>query len=133
MSSMSIPLSGMQAAATQLTATANNTANIDSNGALPAAGRSAGAKHPYQPVRVEQSTGPNGGAATTVRDVKPSYVARYDPSAPYANNQGQVAAPNVDVLNAILDTVTSTASFEANAKAANAVDDMVKQLFELNK
>ena len=34
-----IPLSGMQAATVRLTAAANNIANVNSNGALPAAGQ----------------------------------------------------------------------------------------------
>ncbi len=38
MLNMSIPLSGMQAASVRLTAAANNIANMNSDGALPAAG-----------------------------------------------------------------------------------------------
>jgi flagellar basal-body rod protein FlgC len=135
MLSMSIPFSGMQAASLRLTASANNVANIDTTGPLPASqGQNTGAKHAYQPVRVQQtSAGPGGGTTATVTDVSPSFVARYDPQAAYANNQGQVAAPNVDVMNEILNIATAQADFMSNAKVADAMNQMVKQLFELNE
>ena len=66
-----------------------------------------------------------------MRTVSPSYVAQYNPSASYANNQGQVAAPNVDVMNEILNITTAKSDFTANANVANAVNQMVQQLFEL--
>ncbi len=134
MLNVSIPLSGMQAASLQLTASADNIANINTDGPLPAtASQGPGGKHAYQPVRVQQSSaGPGGGTTATVTNVNPSFVARYDPSAAYANNQGQVAAPNVDVLNEVLNIATAKSGFAANANVADAVNRMVKQLFELN-
>ena len=128
----SIPLSGMQAANLRSTAAANNIANMSSDGALPVPGQPANTPVPYQPVQVEQTaTGATGGTAATVTPVSPAFVARYDPSAAYANNQGQVAAPNVDVMNEILNIAMAKTDFTANADVAGAVNQMVKQLFEL--
>ncbi len=128
----SVPLSGMQAASLQLTATANNIANMNSNGALPASGQTAATPQPYQPVQVEQTAaGTNGGTIATVTNISPAFVAQYDPSASYANSQGLVATPNVDVLNQLLNISTAKADFSINATVFGAVNQMVKQLYDL--
>ena len=132
MLNMSIPLSGMQASTLRLNAAASNIANMNSDGALPAPGQASASPQAYQPVQVQQtSAGATGGTAASVSNVNPSSVTKYDPSASYANNKGQVATPNVDVLNEILNIATSKAGFTANAKVADAVNQMVKQLFDL--
>ncbi len=79
----------------------------------------------------QTSTGATGGTAATVTNVNPSFVAKLDPGASYANSQGQVAAPNVDVLNEILNLSTAKVDFTVNTKVADAINQMVKQLFEL--
>lgn len=130
-------LSGMQAASLRLTAAASNIANANSNGALPTPGQAtmSGAQQPYQPVQVEQSsvTGPDGtgGTVATLRNVSPAYVAVSDPSASYANDQGMVAAPNVDMLTEILNMMLAEKDFELNAKVVQSVNDMVKKLYDL--
>jgi flagellar basal-body rod protein FlgC len=130
----SIPLSGMQAATLQLAATADNIANINSDGALPEAGQSSSTPRAYQPVRVQQSSAGQGqGTTASVTGVHPSFVARYDPSAAYANAQGLVAAPNVDVMNELLNITVGKVNFTANVSVAEAMNQMVKQLFELNQ
>jgi flagellar basal-body rod protein FlgC len=138
MLSTTIPLSGMQAASLRLTAAASNIANANSNGALPDANGTvpAGAQTAYQPVRVEQSSMPvsNGVGGTTigtVRNISPSYVAAYEPGASYANEQGMVATPNVDMANEMLNLVMAKADFSLNAVSAETINDMVKRLYDL--
>jgi flagellar basal-body rod protein FlgC len=126
-------LSGMQAASLRMTATANNVANISSNGALPNSLQAASPNAPkaYQPVRVEQSSGPSGGTVATVRNVNPSYVPMFDPTAGYADSQGMVAAPNVDLANEMVNLVSAKQEFTANAKVAQSINDLVQKLFDL--
>ena len=126
-------LSGMQAASVKLTATASNIANMNSNGALPSSGQAAASDAPqaYQPVRVEQTSAAGGATVAVVRNVSPAHVAMYDPTASYANDQGMVAAPNVDVLNEMLNLVTAEKDFALNAKVAQSIDDLVKKLYDL--
>jgi flagellar basal-body rod protein FlgC len=132
MLSTGVPLSGMQAASLRLAASASNIANKDSGGALPAADRTSAGSQAYRPLHVQQtSAGSGGGTVATVNNSEPSFVAKYDPRAPYANAQGQVATPNVDVLNEILNISTGKTDFVANVKVAEAVNHMVKQLFDL--
>lgn len=127
------PLSGMQAASKRVTAAANNIANANSNGALPAADGSTpeGVQEAYQPVRVEQTSGEGGVTVATVRNISPSYVAAYAPDAPYANAQGLVATPNVSLENEMLNLVLAKADFSLNAITAETINEMVKKLYDL--
>jgi len=49
--------------------------------------------------RINQVETTRGGTFATVGTVSPSFVPQYDPTAPFANANGQVAAPNVDPAN----------------------------------
>ena len=132
MLSMSIPLSGMQAASLRLTAAANNIANMNAGGTPQTAGQTSTTPQAYQPVQVQQSSaGPMGGTTATVTGVNPATVTQYDPSSPYANSQGLASMPNVDVMNEIVSIATAKVDFTINLKVADAVNQMVKQLFEL--
>jgi flagellar basal-body rod protein FlgC len=128
-----VPLSGMEAASVRLTASASNIANANSDGTLPAEDGSipAGAQPAYQPVQIEQSSGPGGITVATVRNVSPSYVAAYDPEASYANEQGLVAKPNVGLENDMLNLVMAKADFSLNAVSLSDIDEMVKKLYDL--
>jgi flagellar basal-body rod protein FlgC len=126
-------LSGMQAASLRLTATANNIANINSNGALPNSPQAAvpGAPQAYQPVRVDQSSGPGGVTVATVHNITPAYIPELDPTASYADSQGMVAAPNVDLTNEMVNLVSAKQDFTLNAKVAQSINDLVQKLFDL--
>jgi flagellar basal-body rod protein FlgC len=130
-------LSGMQAASVRLTASANNIANINSNGALPSSTQAASsAPHPYQPVTVEQTSEPgadgvSGVTVASVRNTAPGYVSLYDPTASFANDQGMVAAPNVDLQNEMLNIARAKQDFTVNANVAKSIDNLVKKMFDL--
>jgi flagellar basal-body rod protein FlgC len=126
----------MQAASTRLTASANNIANINSNGALPSANAGPDAPKPYQPVTVQQTSvegsgGSGGVTVATVRNVSPGYVAMYDPTASYADSQGMVAAPNVDLAKEMVNISQASAEFTLNANVARSIDNLVKKMFDL--
>jgi flagellar basal-body rod protein FlgC len=111
LSSVSIGLSGLEAASLRLDVAANNIANAQSAGALPGAPGPA----PYTPMQVLQSDSGSGTVATTV-PVAPAYVATSDPQSPDANAQGLVAMPNVDLTQEIVELVAARQSFAANLK-----------------
>ena len=90
----SIALSGMTAASRRLEASARNVANVRSAGPLPSAGAGATAGYAaYVPVRVDQVESA-GGTYANVSSVSPAHVPAYDPTAPYADQNGMVAMPN---------------------------------------
>jgi flagellar basal-body rod protein FlgC len=132
MSSIStIALSGMNAAARRLDVSASNVANVRTTGALPVDGTvPSGAPQAYTPLQVVQTESATGGTQTSVTAVTPSTVATADPSAPFANQDGLVAAPNVDLAQEIISQLVAKYSFAANAKVMAADDRMTKTLID---
>jgi len=130
---LSIAISGMQAATTRLEVSARNVANARSAGALPDAqgNYSADAPRAYIPQRVDQVDLSGGGTQAVVSNVTPSYVPAYDPGAPYANADGQVAAPNVDLTEEAIQQLVARYTFAANARVVTAYDQMVKSLLDI--
>lgn len=144
MSIFSIATSGLSAASWRVSVAASNIANVRTTGPLPASGASAGAAssstssaYPaaYVPLRVDQvdqSSGSTpGGTAATVSTVSPSYTAQSDPSAPYANQDGLVAAPNVDLASEFVQLATAKYSFIANAKVIQAYSETTESLLDI--
>jgi flagellar basal-body rod protein FlgC len=133
MSSIStIALSGMNAAARRLDVSASNVANVMTTGALPAADGTvpAGAPQAYAPLQVVQTASADGGTQTTVTTVQPPSVATSDPQAPFANQDGLVAAPNVDISKEMVDQMIASYTFAANAKVMKAADRMTQTLLD---
>lgn len=133
------PLSGMKAASVRLSVAASNIANMNSNGALPSSDQTTPSNAPkaYQPMQVEQTTvaGSDGANATlaVARNVSPAEVPMYDPTASYANDQGMVATPNVDILNEMLNLTLAKNDYILNAKVAQTINDLVQKLFDLSE
>ena len=113
---MSIATSGMQAASARLGAAASNIVNMDSNG--------------YQPVSVAQSPAPDGGVSSSLQPVTPASLLAYDPASPYANVQGMVAKPNVDLPTEIVNMKLASHSFRASIEAYKAASQMFKTLLD---
>ena len=134
MSSIStIALSGMNAATRRIEVSASNVANVASTGALPNADGTvpSGAPTAYAPLEVVQTANADGGTQTTVTTVTPSTIAVSDPKAPFANQDGLVAAPNVDLAQELINQMMASYSFAANAKVLTADDRMTRTLLDI--
>lgn len=123
---------------------ASNIANANTTGPLPGSGASAGAGSSgiaptfpaaYVPLRVDQvaqSSGSTpGGTVATVSMVSPSFTAQSDPGAPFANQDGLVAAPNVDLVGEFVELETAKYSFIANAKVIQAYAETTDTLLDI--
>jgi len=108
---MSIAASGMQAASLRLGAAASNIVNKDSGN--------------YHPVSVTQSPTPGGGVSASLQPVA---LLAYDPA--YANVQGMIAKPNVDLATEIVNLNLASHSFRASMQAYKAASDMFKSLLD---
>jgi flagellar basal-body rod protein FlgC len=134
MSSIStIALSGMNAAARRLEVSASNVANASSTGALSnAAGKvPAGAPQAYAPLVLVQTASAGGGTQTSVTTATPSTSAVSDPQAAFANSDGLVAAPNVDLSQEMIGQMLASYSFAANATVLTAANQMTKTLLDI--
>ena len=131
---MNIAVSGMLAASTGLAASASNLANLESDGPVPATSpQQQVAPAPgsvYQPVGVAQTAEPGGGVTAAVAATLPSYTLAYDPSAPFANLQGMVAAPNIDPAREMVNQITASLAYRANIAAFKTAQEMEKTLLD---
>jgi flagellar basal-body rod protein FlgC len=134
MSSISaIAVSGLNAAARRLQVSASNVANSQTTGALPNADGTvpAGAPTAYAPLALVQTATVGGGVQTSITTVTPSTTAVFDPQAPFANQDGLVAAPNVDLAQEFVGQLLASYSFAANAAVLRADDRMTKSLIDI--
>ena len=147
MSTLSIATSGLSAASLRLDVAASNIANVLTTGPLPATTGSGAsgatgsssnnsnlpaAYVPLQVNQVDQSSGSTpGGTAATVTTVSPSFVAQFDPSAPFADQNGLVAAPNVDLASQFIQLLVAKYDFAANAKVIQTYADTTKSLLDI--
>ena len=130
---LSIATSGMTAATRRLEVSASNVANARSDGPLPSADAAVQAQYPeaYKPLRVDQVETSGGGTFANVRHDSPSHVRNYDPGAPYADDRGMVASPNVDFANEVVQQIFARHAFAANAEVVRVYARMMKSLLDI--
>jgi flagellar basal-body rod protein FlgC len=123
----------MTAASRRLEVSARNIANASSSGPLPDASAQVQASFPpaYVAERVDQVEAPGGGTIANVGPDSPGTVPSYDPSAPYANDKGQVAAPNVDLANEAVQQILARENFAANVAVVRTYERMMKSLLDI--
>jgi flagellar basal-body rod protein FlgC len=135
MSSISaIALSGLNAAASRLQVSASNVANSQTTGALPNADGTvpAGAPQAYSPLALVQTASAGGGVQTSLTTVSPPTTTVYDPQASFANQDGLIAAPNVDLAQEFVGQLLASYSFAANAAVLRADDQNNKALLDIS-
>jgi flagellar basal-body rod protein FlgC len=120
----SIALSGMNAAALRLQVSAGNVANALTDGPLPSAPAAGRYPPAYVPLQVDQVTAPGGGTRAATRPASPAYAAAFDPAAPYADENGMVASPNVDLAGEMVQLMLARYSFAANAAVVRVDSQM---------
>ncbi|MBB4392264.1 flagellar basal body rod protein FlgC [Bradyrhizobium sp. ERR14] len=143
MSIFSIATSGLSAASLRVNVAASNIANVQTTGPLPGSGGSSPSAvtgspgiaptfpTAYVPLRVDQVDQTPGGTIAKVSTVSPSYTAQSDPSASFANQDGLVAAPNVDIASEFVQLAAAKYSFIANAKVIQAYAETTESLLDI--
>ncbi|HWC63617.1 MAG TPA: flagellar basal body rod C-terminal domain-containing protein [Rhizomicrobium sp.] len=133
-SALGIAVSGMAAASLRLVASASNVANMESDGPVPQAGPQQPVPQTpgsvYQPLTVTQSPLPGGGVTAALAPALPSYSLLYNPTAPNADAQGMVAAPNVDLAQEVVNQLSASIAYKANIHALKAADSALKTLLD---
>lgn len=127
---LSIALSGLRAQTTRLAATASNIANASTSGTVPNADPSAPASTVYTPVTVDFSSQAGGGVSAQVRPDPNAYSVIYDPSSGYANADGLVAVPDVDLAQEAVNLLETKALYKANLSVIKTQDQMLGDLLD---
>ena len=131
----SIAQSGLIAQSQRLAGSASNVANVRSRGAVPGADGTTPAGQPqaYQPIDTVQTSlslnGQPAGTQASYKPTSPAYTREYAPDESFANSDGLVAAPNVDLASERVSQINAAAAYKANASVIRTEDEMLKSLF----
>jgi flagellar basal-body rod protein FlgC len=126
-----IAVSGLNAASLRLQASASNVANAMSDGPLPGSANAANFPPAYAPLRVEQADAAGSGTRAHIGTVSPAYVAAFDPAAPYADANGLVARPNVDLASELMQQLMGRFALTANAQVLRTDAQMTATLLDI--
>lgn len=133
--------SGMLASLARLSASASNIANARTTGPLPKGAVAqplaeglGGVPRAYQPVDIVlKSAGDQNGSTGVDASYQPrlqAYVRLYDPSAAFADADGIVAAPNVDLAEEAVGILEASLLFRANLAVLETADAMTKRFLD---
>ena len=126
-----IAVSGLNVANLRLQVAASNIANSLSDGPLPGTLNPESFPAAYTPLRVNQADLPGGGTSATVIAVLPATVSTFDPTASFADRNGMVASPNVDLANEFVQLMIARYSYAANTQVVRADAQMSASLLNI--
>lgn len=123
---ISTSVSGLMAAGKKMSVAANNIANVSTVGSLdPSA-----PEQPYHALTtVDQSTA-GGGVQTVSLERNPPFFPIYSPDSPFADAEGLVGAPNVNLDEELTKTILAKQSYTANAKVIGTSQRMHESLMD---
>ena len=126
-----IAVSGLNVASLRLQVAASNIANSLSDGPLPGVSNPENFPAAYRAFRVNQADVVGGATSATISSVLPATVSTFDPTAPFANADGFVASPNVDLANEMIQLLIARTSYAANAQVIRADAQMSSALLNI--
>src|ERR1044071_2283355 len=126
--------SGLSAQSVRLNTVASNLANADSVSGDP--NKVYKARHPvFEAVKASLNAQPqDGNAAVRVRGImenKAAPTARYEPGNPLANSEGYVYAPNVNVVEEMVDMISASRAYQNNVEAMNTSKELMRDTLKL--
>jgi flagellar basal-body rod protein FlgC len=132
--------SGLSAQSVRLNTVASNLANADSVSGDP--NTVYRARHPvFQAVKAQVSAGGTtsaidqaSGTAVKVKGIMQSNALpteRYDPGNPLANEDGNVYAPNVNVIEEMTDMISASRAYQDNVEVLNTSKDLMLATLKL--
>lgn len=127
---ISIALSGLTSASKKAEVASNNIVNADVVGSTdPNSPNQA-----YTPRNtVDQSLSVNGqgvGVKTVVLNRDPAFVPSFSPDSPFADSNGMVNAPNVNLDEELVNMKVAENAYKANAQVVKTSSEMQDTLRE---
>ncbi|MDD3608502.1 MAG: flagellar basal body rod protein FlgC [Halothiobacillaceae bacterium] len=122
--------SAMSAQMLRLNTTASNMANVDSIASRPEEAYKA--RHPVFQEILQQSGGVGVQTQAIVESQAPA-KARYEPDNPMADEQGYVYAPNVNMVEEMVNMISASRSYQTNVEMMNTSKDMILKTLSLGQ
>lgn len=121
LNAIGIALSGLQAASRKVEASASNIANMQTAN--------------YEPLTTSQTaqSDQNGNAQGVISQNIPktnAFTPSYAPDSPFANTQGYVNTPNVDLAEEAVNMSIAEATYKANVAVLKTVDEMTNEMLK---
>jgi flagellar basal-body rod protein FlgC len=126
-----IALSGLSAASKKVEASASNIANLQTVGSL-----EPGKQKPYTPITTQQTalTDQNGNGLGVTSQFTPKgtpFYSAYSPDSPFANSEGIIGVPNVDLAEEAVNMQMARATYKANAAVIKVSEDLSDELMRV--
>jgi flagellar basal-body rod protein FlgC len=129
-----IAASGMSAQSVRLNTVASNLANANSvSGDKEKVYR---ARHPvFEAVRsaLKRDAGSAAVKVTGVMESQTPALARYEPGNPLADSKGYVYAPNVNVVEEMVDMISASRAYQNNVEVMNTSKEMMLATIRLGQ
>ncbi len=115
--------SALTAQSARLNAVASNLANADS--VVGSDGQPYRAKEVVFAATPVGSDGGQGVQVTQVVESAAPLRLAYDPNSPYADKQGYVAMPNVNVVEEMTNMISASRAYQTNAEVMNTAKSLL--------
>lgn len=126
--------SAMTAQSMRLNVVASNMANADSvTGSDGQPYRAKQVIFQAAPINASMPKGVSGVVVTRVVDDPSPMKLVYDPKSPYANDQGYVTMPNVNVVEEMTNMLSASRSYQANVEMMNTAKTMIQRTLTLGQ
>ena len=122
---ITIALSGLNSATQRLNASASNIANAFTSGSL-----EEGEQAPYTPLDTTSSADALGGVQTKIVPRDNPFSAAYEPNSPFANEDGIVGVPNVDLAEEAVNLKIAEISYKANLNSIKVAGELFDELLD---
>lgn len=126
--------SGMSAQSVRLNTTASNLANADSVSGDPA--KVYRARHPLF-AAIKAGIGADQSAAAVkvlgITENQAPAAVRYEPGNPLADAEGNVYAPNVNVVEEMVDMISASRAYQNNVEVMNTSKEMLLATLKLGQ
>ena len=126
-----IAVSGLKVANLRLQVAASNIANSLSIGPLPDAANAENFPAAYSALRVNQTDAVGGGTSATVTTTTACDCIVVRTDGALRRRQRQVAGPNVDLANELVQLLVARYTFAANAQVIRADAQMSASLLNI--
>lgn len=143
-----VSASGMTAQRLRLDTIANNMANAETTRVegqtgpyrrqvvIFASRPSSGAKSSFSDVLRQRMDTGNGVRVTAIRSLdedQAPFKKAYEPGHPDADEQGYVTYPNVNIVEEMVNMISATRAYEANAKVIEATRAMAARALNIGR
>ncbi len=131
MNTVEIALSGLKAASKKIDASASNIANVQTAGSITGNGQT-----PYAALTTVQNAqsdqnGNSLGVSSSIVQKNNPFSAAYSPDSPFADENGFIGVPNVDLTEEAVNLNIAEISYKANLGVLKTSQELEKEVLSI--